>query len=274
MRYRSVDFVELYEGDSAGPARRYTGLFYTRPASYDIEAPEHGVVRLVRSSATDASPSIDVSGANPVLRGIRGALWQTVFMREERFADLGGGFTFERQGRRLAAVHNGTALELRGAVIIDGTGGVYPVGELGAGERAAIAQSPTMTLDLNTFTTADVHPGVVALSRILRMDDDGETKVLAATLRLLGGTPATPPVPTLFGWTKVAERPEIADAFQSEFDYQFVRVVPDLGIAGEVSPRRHPGDATDPAEVNIESLLDPAATPDEPGGVPAEEVTP
>ncbi len=227
MRYRAVEVVELQEGDDAGPARRYSGLFLTRPATFDLESPERGMTSLVRLPSADLGPTVDHGGDRPVLRGLRGRLWETVFVREDRIADLGGAVTFERSGQRLVAVHNGSSVTLRGAVVVDGVGSVYRVGTIPPGGRAAVAQVAEMTIAQGTVFYGEDDPSLRQLAGILGLPEEHHRALDGAT-KVLGGSLVTPPVPALVAWAAdvSAARAEVADTFGREVDLQLVRVVP------------------------------------------------
>ena len=223
MRYRAVEIVELQEGDALGPARRYSGLFLTRPASFDLESPERGVAGIVRTPTGDLSPVTDHAGERPVVRGVRGRLWETVFVREERIADMGGGVTFDRSGTRLAGVRNGTDQVLRGVVVIDGAGSVYRVGTIAAGASAPVSQVAEVTLSVGMYWEED--PAQRTLASMMGIPRD-RTETLDGAMKVFGTTVATPAVPVLFGWVEVPSRGDVAGTFGREFDVQFVRVVP------------------------------------------------
>jgi len=241
MRYRAVEVVELREGDPVGPARRYSGLFLTRPAAFELPSPDHGVARVVRAPTADLSPVTDHGTERPTLRGLRGRLWETVFVREEHMVNLGGSVTFEEAGRRLTTVHNGTSATLRGAVIVDAASNIYRIGDIPAGGQAAIPQVSTLLLSNPGYWGGDIDPSTRSLAREMGLPRDHEA-ALDGTLKAFGGTLATPPVPTLFAWVEQEPRPQVAGAFAPELDLRFLRVIPDLGGQG-VTPM--PEDAED-----------------------------
>jgi hypothetical protein len=228
MRYRAVSLVELAEGESTGPSRRYTGFFLTRPASFELDAPPRGMARVVRGPTADIDPITDHGAETPVLRDLRGRLWETVFVREDELVDMGGRVVFERDGRRLAAVRNETAHALRGAVVIDSGGNVYRVGDVAVGERRPIAQVAEATLATPGYwggPTSD--PSIVSLTRIMGLPREREP-ALAGTNVVLGGF-VSPPVPTLLAWRSSGDERRDVAGFARELDLSFVRVVPDLG---------------------------------------------
>lgn len=230
MRYRAVEVVELAEGDSAGPARRYSGLFLTRPATFDLESPERGIASIVRLPSADLAPVVDHGGDRPVLRGARGRLWETIFVREDRIADLGGGIHFDRSGQRLAGVRNDSGVTLRGAVVVDGGGPVYRVGTVPPGGRAAIAQVSEMSMGTDPVFWGEEDPQFRQLAAMMGLSRD-EHRVLDGASKLLGGTLSVPETPVLYGWVEVEGRDEVAGTFAREMDLQLVRVVPRVEAA-------------------------------------------
>jgi hypothetical protein len=243
MRYRRVEVVEVVEGDREGPSRRYAGLFLTRPADFDLQSPARGVVRTVRGAGGDSPPVVDHTGERPVLRDVRGRLWETVFVREDQIADLGGPVTFERDARRLVAVSNGTPHTLRGAVVIDSVGGVYPVGDVPSGGRAAITPVSRLTLQHgvgNQMFWGPEDPNLDAFAEIVGIREEDEQDLLQGAMRVFGGTLVTPPMPTLFARIEVAGNERVAGLFGRESDHRFLRVVPDESRTEELTPAPPP----------------------------------
>ena len=224
MRYRAVELVDVQETDAVGPARRYSGLFLTRPAEFDLPSPDRGRTHIIRTGASDVAVT-DHAGEQPVVRGLRGRLWETVFVREERIADLGGGITFDRAGHRLVGVRNGTDRTLRGAVVIDGAGSVYRVGTLEPGASAPVSSVAELTLTTTNWYWGQDDPSVAALARIMGMESE-QREALDGALQLVGTNLAAPDVPVLLAWSEVADRGEVADTFARELDVQLLRVVP------------------------------------------------
>jgi hypothetical protein len=230
MRHRSVEVVELFEGESAGSARRYGGLFLTRPASFDLPSPDRGIVRQI-GDTSDAPVSVD-DGERTTLSSVRGGLWETVFVREDRIADVGGEILFERAGRRVVAVLNRTPHVLRGAVIIDGIGGVYRVGDLSAGGRAIVPAVTSMTLATPNAFWGPEDYAVTQFAELMGFPAD-QKEILDGVSKVFGGN-FTVGVPVLFAVAEI-ERDDVAGTFSPELDYTFVRVVPDLE-KGDLTP--------------------------------------
>jgi len=232
MRYRAVEVIEAVEGNTDGPARRYSGLFLTRPWSFDIEPPERGVAMVIQPASADAAPTVDHASGRPVLRNVRGRLWETVFMREDRVVELGGSVTFERDGRRLTAVHNGTRHAIRGAMVVDGVGSVFRVGDIPPGQSRPIAQAAGLTVSASGamfYGPDDANLGT--LTTMLGLADD-DRPIVDGAIKALGGSIVTPAMPTLFGRMDAESRGSIAEVFAPEIDLVFVRIVPDAGDRG------------------------------------------
>jgi hypothetical protein len=230
-RYRAVDIVEVVEGDTEGPARRYYGLFPTRPMRFDLDAPARGLVRPVTSATSDARPIMDQSGEPTTMRGATARLWETVFVREERIADLGGAITFERSGNRIAAVENGTSHAFAGAVLVDPYGATYPLGAISAGGRVPVPSAATATIPSGQAFWGVDDTNLAAFSAALGFRT-GDREMVDGVSKLLGGTYATGSMPTLIAWYERPDPPDIAGAFSAEREVAFVRVVPDLEIGG------------------------------------------
>lgn len=233
-RYRRVEVVEVVEGDREGVGRRYAGLFLTRPSTFDLESPARGVIRTVRGAGGEAPPTADHSGERPVLRDVRGRLWETVFVREDRMTDLEGAIRFERAGRRLVAVRNQTPHTIRGAVVIDAVGSVYSVGDIAPGARAAISPVSRMTLQgpgTPMFYGVE-DPNLRQFAEVIGLRQDEDRKVLDGVAKIFGGTLVTPPMPTLFARIE-GDRARVS-IFGAESDHRFIRVVPD--DSQEVTP--------------------------------------
>ena len=226
MRYRAVEIVELQERDALGPARRYTGLFLTRPTAFDLESPDNGVATVVRPSSSELAPVVDHGGERPVLRRVRGRLWETVFVREERIVDMGGGVRFERSGQRLVAVHNEGSETLRGGVVVDTVGSIYRVGDIPPGGQAPVSQVSAMTVDTGGAFYGEEDPALRQLASIMGLPTD-HRKTLEGASKVLGGSLSNIHVPVLFAWQEV-ERGDVAGTFGREVDIRFVRVVPEM----------------------------------------------
>lgn len=224
MRYRAVEIVEVVEGDREGPARRYSGLFLTRPATFDFPVAPRGVAFDV--AATGRHPTAEAAGEGQVLRAFRGGLWETVFIREDHLADIGGQVLFEREGRRVVAVRNETDRDLRGAVMIDGLGTVYPIGDVAAGGRAPVSSTIAMNLRTDQAFWGPDDSAVGELANVMGLDFS-HRRLLPGVATVFGGHLGVGKLPVLFAFVEI-DRGEVADTFSAELDYAFIRVVPDL----------------------------------------------
>ncbi|MBW2460304.1 MAG: hypothetical protein JRH11_01575 [Deltaproteobacteria bacterium] len=224
MRYRAVEVVEVVEGDRRGPGRRYSGLFLTRPLTFDFPAPPGSLAFDV--AAGGEHPAVEVEGAGTTLRRIRGGLWETVFVREDHIADIGGEVVFQRRDQRVVGVTNGTHRDLRGAVVVDGVGAVYRIGDVPAGGTAEVPGSVAMNLGTERSFWGPEDALVGQLAEAMGIDRN-RRNLLPGIANLLGGHLSVGATPVLFAFTEV-DRGEVADTFGPEFDYQFIRVVPDL----------------------------------------------
>ena len=248
MRYRRVEVSEAVEGERLAPSRRYTSLFLTRPVVFDLEAPTRGVISMVPGGTGDVPPTTEHPGGTTRLHDVRGRLWETLFAREDRIADLGGAITFERDGRRLAFVRNGTSQALRGAVIIDPIGTVFVVGSVPPGGRAAIPTTAHGTLSAPGAYyggSGTVDPAITQLARDLGLVAGEDDDVMQGVVALAGGSLATPPLPTLFARVD-AQRDRVGGGlFAREDDFRFLRIVPrlpgtSLGVAPPPSSPQNP----------------------------------
>jgi hypothetical protein len=225
MRYRAVSMHELMENDASGPERRYVGFFLTRPTTFDLAMPEHGSAQLLEAGGSRA-PAIVHSGDRPVLEGMQGGLWETLFMRQERIADLGGtGVRFERTDNHLSAVVNESTTDLLDAFVVDIGGNVYPVGDVPSGRTSPIPGTASMTLggDSQMFWGSSDHE-VRDLCRAFGLDPAEDTDVVYGLVQTMGGSISTQ-MPVLYG--RIASEPHIeGEHFVTEEDVRFVRVVP------------------------------------------------
>src|SRR5262249_39605207 len=153
---------------------------------FDVPSPADGVVTMVSGTGTDVPPTVDHSVDPPRLHAMRGRLWETLFLREDRIEELGGGITLTREDRLLTYVENHTPYTLRGGIVVDGTGGVYQVGDVSAGGRARIARtiSHTIPLPSSYFSLTESDTTWEQLARDFGMSTD-DKKVLMGLAGLL-----------------------------------------------------------------------------------------
>lgn len=230
MRFRSVSLLELQDGDAEGPQRRYLGLFLTRPASFDMPSAERGVTRLLFEGGARRPLHVH-AGPEVTLQGLQGGLWETLFVREETIVDMGaGGIVLESQNNYITSVHNRSETGLRGAFILDASGGVYPVGDVPSGGRAQVAGAATMSIGVeNPAFWGEADPEIRALGTTLGLDRE-ESKAIYGLSQTLGGTLVNG-MPTLWALADDAPNRE-AELFVEEMDLRFVRVV----AAGGATP--------------------------------------
>ncbi len=223
MRYRAVSLFELTEGDAEGPERRYLGLFLTRSATFDMPSARRGVTRLLEGGTHRLT--VLHRGDETVLEGLQGTLWETLFVREETIASLGGGgIVFERRGRNLAAVRNDSSTPLEGAVVVDMQGGVYPVGDVPAGATVAIAGSPELTLPTHEHALlGPADPKLLALTETMGLPPGAVEGFYG--LLVAAGSGLSSDVPVL--WARLPVRGgEVAGRFALESELRLLRVVP------------------------------------------------
>lgn len=220
MRYRRFELLEVVEGQERAPARRYTGLFATRPGAFDLEGPAPGDVARRLDGSGERGPVHRHEGARVRLADFRAGLWETVFVREDRVVGLGGAVRFERDGRRLAAVVNDTPHALEDAFVVDGAGAIYVVGDVAPGARASIPRGSAV--GVASYTPAE---GVAReIARVVELEQ-GDAAYVGGLVALTGAL-APGLVPVLY-----ARAPAPAEAlgvFAREHDERWIRVVPAL----------------------------------------------
>lgn len=223
LRYRAASLLELVEGEAEGPRRSYLGLFLARPTTFDLPAAPRGVTRLLFEGGTHR-PVVRREGDAVSLVGLQGALWETLFVREETLQSLGGAVAFDRSDRNLTRVRNESGTPLEGAVVVDGVGGVYPVGDIPAGGSAAIAGSPTLSLraDNPTFYGPQ-DPHLVGMAEAMGLGPEARP-ALRGLVQAAGGAMVTG-LPTL--WARLPSTgEEVAGRFGPESELHLVRIVP------------------------------------------------
>lgn len=263
MRTRRLEILELSEGESLASARRYTGWFFTRPASLDVEGPPRGAIR--ETLGTGASPTVRLGATRTDLVGLRAGLWETPITREDHLVDLGGTVRFELDETRLAGIVNETRLALRGVVVVDNVGAAYAVGDVPAGGRAPIPTSTgVFVTEPSGYYGGDDDTALASLRQALSLtsDDDALARGIAGALgsELVGSL-----LPTVYAWAEPDAGPTSSPEFAVEWDRRLLRVVPDypastLGGALPPLPEALP---TEPDVPSIELLqrMPPDATP-------------
>ena len=231
MRYRRVELVEAIEGETRVPARRYTGVFATRPGSFDLPGPRDG--SLVRRIGSDSGrgPVHRVGGSGVVLSDFRAGLWETAFLREDRIVALDGPLRFERDDRRLASITNGTSSPLMGAIVVDTSGSVYVVGDVPPHGSAPIPLAPALGLgqyNVMALGRAEVRE----LARHTGLDEDQED-ALNGVINLCGNVFVPPDAPVLYARLP-ARRERLGGLFSPELDMRWIRLMPRLEGAAVV----------------------------------------
>jgi hypothetical protein len=275
MRYRRVEIVQASEGDALAPARGYAGYFLTRPSTVDLAGLPRGATMRLTTGGDDGLV-IDHGGERPRLGGLRGGLWETVFFRDDRVVDLGGGISFtfaartDGPGERLAAVTNGGTVALRSAFVLD-EGLAYAIGDVEPGATRPIAQDAAATGTPISFTTGyydDPTDGVPAqLATLLGLGEE-HVPYVAGIVRLVGA-PSDPTMPVLWARMDPGDARTTSPGFAEEEDlrvlvlamrhhYDLLGVAPApstagmMGDPGVVEPLVEPTELPDPAEPNGE----------------------
>lgn len=224
MRYRSVSLLELSEGETIGPERRYLGLFLTRPTTFDLEMPEVGTTRLLPESA-NRSVEVRARGDARVLGDLQGGLWETIFLREEKLTDLGGAIVFERGESHLVAVRNESRVALHGAFVLDTSGGLYHVGEVPAGARVEIAAAPGLNVGYDNPTFyGESDPELRSVTNELGLPPE-DREALYGLTQVAGGS-LVAAYPALYARIDPSGPAMLAGEFVREQELRLVRVVP------------------------------------------------
>jgi hypothetical protein len=269
MRYRRAEWLEVVEGDPHATARRYTAFFLTRPAVFDVGPPPGGALTVISAAAGDVPPTHLHGAGGTTLRELRGGLWETLAVREDRFVDLGGGITFERDGTRLAAVRNGGAVPLRGAFVVDGVGSVYEVGDLPPGATRPIPSTARFTIGAAVTYWGDAaqDPDVTRMAGLLGLRGEGEAKVFDALRQLAGGRFAVGMVPVLVARLPDADDTPADGLFARDLEVRLLRAVPRVApvpvMPAPAAALGGPSGVTPPGEVPALPQAD-----EEPPGAP------
>jgi cysteine-rich repeat protein len=234
MRYRRFELVEVVEGDQRAIARRYVGLFTTRPGSFDLDdTSPSSIAHRIEGGGNRGPVHVHESG-RVRLTDFRSGLWETTFVREDRFLDLGGAIRFERDELRLAAIENRSRLSLQDAFVVDSSGAIFPVGDVAPGARASIARASLGSLNSSPY----MDPAMQAqtLVSLLDLEAADERPYVEGLLQTTGMRFLPPDVPVLYARVRVPPE-RIADTFRPEADYRWIRVVPRVrGAAVVLSP--------------------------------------
>ena len=263
MRYRRVEIVEAVDGDAVGDARRYTGYYFTRPATMETNAPDDGgTFRLLGGSGG----TVHEGDTHQSLQGVTGSLWETVFTREEHQVDLGTGISFVLDQRRLASVHNGSAIDLHSVFVVDAQGIVYVVGDVPAGGDGVIPRDGSLSLPSSGYY--DVNAADVATLRDALGLARDESAYALGIVRVLGAVPS-PMLPVLYAQMTPDAPPSSTPTFAIERDVRILRVVPDLplppvylatGSIVTTPPGATPEPAANPLDQALQNFFGPGAT--------------
>jgi len=219
MRYRRFEVVELVEGQERAPARRYTGLYSTRPGSFDLPLTSRGEVALRIDGGRQSGPTYVHEGNGVRLADFRAGLWETVFLREDRIVDLGGTIRFERDGRRLSAVVNDSPGALTDAFVVDSGGELYRVGDVGTGTSSTIPRASTASVRGGWYVAADAVRHAMADIA----DEDAPYLRGLALLMMEDLAPRPGSAPVLYARVPLPPS-SIGDVFAHEADYRWIRV--------------------------------------------------
>jgi hypothetical protein len=224
MRYRRVEIVEAIEGDGIAPARAYTGYFLTAPSMVAIEARPGGRTMRLAPGGGDDGLVYDHASDPPRLADMRGGLWETIFVREDRVDDLGGGVRFGYDGNQLVSVTNESSVTLRGVFVLDELR-VYPVGEIAPGATRPIPRAASTVLQGGMGYDEDFDPTATDLTRQLGMSED-DAGYVRGVLRLLGGPSASPSEALLWARLDPEPAPDASPGFAMEQDVRLLLVRP------------------------------------------------
>lgn len=224
MRYRRLAVVELAAGSERGTERSYTGYFFTRPTSGTLEGLPGSIPRRVAAPGGIAGPRY-LHGPDGVhADGIRGGLWDTLFLREDRMLDVSGGIRFELEGARISAVVNESDLALSSAFLLDTMGSAFVVGDIPAHGRAPVPPGTSWYLNENAggWYGEGGDTTTTSISALLRLS--GDEAPLARGMQSLLATELISNRPILYAWIDAAPPPTTDPAFSREWDRRLLRV--------------------------------------------------
>ncbi|MDQ3034963.1 MAG: hypothetical protein M3Y87_21320 [Myxococcota bacterium] len=229
MRYRRVELVEAVEGSALAPARAYAGHFLTAPSQVEIAGRPGGRTMRLAMGGGDDGLVYDHTDEPPRLTGMRGGLWETIFLREDRINDLGGAIRFGYDGDQLVSVTNESSVTLRGAFVLDESR-VYPVGEVPPGATRPIPRTPsavvTSTVLAPRWSDDDTSTTPAELARHLGLDEEVDAPYLRGVIRLLGGPSASPSDALLWAHLDPEPAPDAAPSFARERDLRLLLLRP------------------------------------------------
>lgn len=264
MRYRRVELVELVEGQARGASRRYTGIFSTRPGTFDLPGGDDLTAILRIGGGPPLGPVHRTEGQHERLVDFRAGLWETTFLREDRVIDLGGPIGFVMDDGRLASVRNESSTPLTSAVVIDMAGGIFLVGDVPAGGSAEIARTAVASMNRSFMYGSDSGDAASLARTTGQPGDQAEVERIEGLIRLVGTEFVPSAAPVLYARIPADEAP-IGGIFACEIDRRWLRVQPALhGSPVERAPDlvEDPYAATDYAGGSEDAGVDAATDPD------------
>lgn len=125
-RARHLAVVETGAGMTRGPVRRFRGFFTSRTRNLAIPSTDRTSVLSVatKDSARQGIGTLRFDRNGSVLEGIVALPWQTVVVREDGFADLGGGIAVSQDAADVK-VTNRTGKNLRDVLVHIPGAGLY-----------------------------------------------------------------------------------------------------------------------------------------------------
>lgn len=225
MRYRRVEIVEAVEGDASATSRTYTGYFLTAPSMVEIAGRGGGRALRLASGGGDDGLVYDHAGERPRMTSMRGGLWETIFVREDRLIELGAdGITFGYSGDELVSITNGTRQTIRNAFVLD-EARVYAIGEIAPGASRPIPRSAAAMLSGGYGLDDENDPTPRELATQLGLTED-DAPYLRGVLRLIGGASASPSEPLLWARLDPEDAPESSPGFAREEDLRLLLMRP------------------------------------------------
>jgi len=225
MRYRRVSIVELAEDSERAVSRSYTGYFFTRPTSAALHPEPGAFLRRVAAPGGTSGPRYLHHDGTVEAEAVRGGLWDTIFVREDRMIDAPGGVHFDLAEGRLVNVRNDTDWTLSSAVLVDITGAAYVVGDIPPHGRAPIPDTTGWYVYESTggWTSGGTDATTTSLMALLRMPPE-DSAVMRGIQSLLAGELIENTAPVLYAWIEAPPDPSTDPSFTREWDRRLLRV--------------------------------------------------
>lgn len=225
MRYRRVSIVEMAQDSERAVSRSYTGYFFTRPASATLSPEPGALLRRVAAPGGIAGPRYAHHDGSVEADAVRGGLWDTIFVREDRMIDAPGGVHFDLSDGRLVIVRNDTDWTLSSAILVDITGAAYVVGDVPAHGRAPIPDTTGWYLyeSAGGWTSDGTDATTTSLSALLRVPAE-EAPLVRGIQNLLAGELIENTAPVLYAWIDAPPDPSTDPSFTREWDRRLLRV--------------------------------------------------